>query len=436
MLRDRLSDLATWRTDQYRKPLIIKGSRQTGKSWLVDTLGQSFEHYVTINFEKDPAIAEYFKENLNLNTLLDKLSIYANQKIIPGKTLLFLDEIQACEKALKSLQHFKEELPDLHVIAAGSLLDFPLRKLGLPAEKVQFIHLYPLSFGEFLTANNLELLREHLMRQTIDPVVHDQVLEQLKHYMWLGGMPAVVDAWLKTKDPIHCQNLQDKLIETYRMDFHKYIKPHEMPHAQKVFETIPTVLGRKFIYSQIDRDARVEATKNACFLLKRAGVAHHCYHTSAQVQPLASGKDPKKFKAFCFDVGITQRLLGLNIHQWLLNPLPLSNQHNVVEQFVAQELIAYSDYRKTPEIYYWNREAKNSRAMVDFVTLKEGKFVPVKVKLSKKESMTGLRMLLASSENADYGLKISENNFNFNPQKKLHEIPLYALEGWLAQVED
>lgn len=429
MRRDRLSDLTAWYHNPNRKPLIIRGSRQTGKSWLVNTFAQSLEHFVSINLVKDPSIAQYFKENRNIHDLLDKLSIHIDQKITPGKTLLFFDEIQTCEEALRALPSFKDGLPDLHVIAAGSLLDFPLRKLGLSPAKVEFMHLHPLSFGEFLSANHLESLREHLKEQTVDAVLHTQLLEQLKHYMWLGGMPTVVEAWVETKDPLICQNLQDKLIENYRVDFHSYIKPHEMPHAQKVFEAIPTVLGCKFIYSQVDRNARVEAIKNACFLLKRAGVTHYCYHTSAQTQPLSSGKDQKKFKTFSVDIGIAQRLLGLDIHQWLLNPLPLSDQHHMVEQFIAQELVAYSDHRKAPEIYYWNREAKNSKATVDFVVLKEEKLVPIKIKLSKKESMTGLRMLLASSENSDYGLKISENNFN--QQKKLYEIPIYALEGWL-----
>lgn len=434
MFRDRLSDLTTWRIDPYRKPLIIRGCRQTGKSWLIDKFGQSFEHYVAINFEKEKSLAQYFKGDIHVTTLLDKLSVYANQKIIPGKTLLFLDEIQACEEAIQSLRYFKEECPDLHLIAAGSLLDFALDKVGISVGRVQFMHLYPLSFGEFLTANGLELLREHLMRQMADPVLHNRLLEQLKNYMWLGGMPAVVDAWLNTKDPILSQRIQDELIEAYQIDFHKYAKQHEIPRVQKVFESIPTMLGHKFIYTKIDNDSRVEVIKNAFLLLEHAGIAYPCYHTSAQAQPLASGKNQKKFKAFYFDIGIAQRLLGLDIHQWLLNPLPLSNQGNMAEQLVAQELIAYSNYRKTAQIYYWHREAKNSNAEVDFIILKGGKLVPIEVKSSKKGSMKSLHMFLASSPNADYGLKISEGDFN--QHENLQEIPLYGLEGWLGQAED
>jgi predicted AAA+ superfamily ATPase len=217
-------------------------------------------------------------------------------------------------------------------------------------------------------------------------------------------------------------------IESYQIDFHRYTKEHEMPHVTRVFETIPIMLGKKFIYSRVDSDCRSEVIKNALLLLDVAGIAKRCFHTSAQKPPLGAEYNDKKFKVFYFDIEIAQRLLGLDIKQWLLLPFQLSNQGEIAEQFVAQEMIAYSDFHKACRLYYWHREAKNSNAEVDFVVMKEGDIVPVEVKSSQKGSMKSLKIFLESHLNSKYGLKISEGAFS--KQKNLVEIPLYGLESW------
>ncbi len=430
MKRDRLNDLKNWRHDPYRKPLILRGCRQVGKSWLVEEFGKEFDKYVVINFEKNKLIHQYFSGDLNINTILDKLSIQANTKIEPGNTLLFFDEIQFCEGAIQSLRYFKEELPELHIIAAGSLLDFVLNKLGIPVGRVQFMQLYPLSFSEYLTALGYQTLRDFIMTKENDPVIHEQVLDHLKNYMWLGGMPAVIDAWINDRDPVICQKIQDEIIQSYQIDFHRYTKAHEIPHVTKVFEKIPFMCGNKFVYSNVDSDSRSEVIKNALLLLEVAGIAKRCFHTSAQHPPLGAEYNDKKFKVFYFDIGLAQRILGLDIRQWLLNPLQLSNKGEIAEQLVAQELIAYSDFHKEYELYYWHREAKNSNAEIDFVVMKEGEIVPVEVKSSQKGSMKSLKIFLDSHPNSKYGLKISEGSFL--KQDKLVEIPLYALESWFV----
>jgi len=434
MKRDRLNDLRKWRHDRHRKPLILRGCRQVGKTWLVGEFAKEFDSYVVINFEKDKLVHQYFSADLHINTLLEKLSIQARTKIVPGKTLLFFDEIQTCEGAIQSLRYFKEELPELHIIAAGSLLDFALNKLGIPVGRVQFMQLYPLSFAEYLTVLGFQENRDYLLEGKNDPVIHQQLLDHLKNYMWLGGMPAVVDAWNSDRDPVVCQQIQDEIIESYQIDFYKYAKQYDIPHVTKVFERIPAMLGKKFIYSRVDNENRTEVIKNALLLLEVAGIAKRCFHTSAQLPPLGADYNDKKFKVFYFDIGIAQRLLGLDVKQWLLNPLQLSYQGEIAEQFVAQEIIAYSNFHKSCKLYYWHREAKNSNAEVDFVVMKEGEVVPVEVKSSKKGSMKSLQMFLQSHLNSTYGLKISEGSFS--KQHNLVEIPLYALESYfLAKVE-
>ena len=428
MKRDRLSDLKTWRHDVHRKPLLIRGCRQVGKSWLVREFGKQFDSFVEINFEKNKLIHPYFSADLSIDTILEKLSIYTQTKIEAGKTLLFFDEIQACEGALQALRYFKEDRPDIHIIAAGSLLDFALNKLGIAVGRVQFMHLYPLSFSEYLTVLGHQALRDFLFKQENDPVLAQQLEEHLKNYMWLGGMPAVIDAWIAERSPMICQKIQDEIIESYQIDFHKYAKQHEISHVSKTFETIPAILGKKFIYSHVDEHARIDVIKNALKLLETAGIAIFCHHTSAQQPPLGAMQNDKKFKVFYFDIGIAQRLLGLDIKQWLLHPLRLSNQGEITEQFVAQELLAYAAYHKQAKLYYWHREAKNSNAEVDFIVLKQGHIVPVEVKSTHKGHMKSLHLFLASHPNSAFGVKLSTGPFARHHH--LIEIPLFALESY------
>lgn len=434
MHRDRLNDLMAWRTDPYRKPLIIKGCRQVGKSWLVREFGKQFESFIEINFEKNKSIHQYFSTDLKIDVILEKISILEHKKIEVGKTLVFFDEIQACEGALHSLRYFKEDMPELHIIAAGSLLEFALNKIGIPVGRVQFMHVYPLSFAEYLTNLGYQDLRDYLFKKENDSVLHQKLLDHLKNYMWLGGMPAVIDAWINDRNSIVCQNIQDEIIESYQIDFHRYATQREIPHVTKVFEKIPALLGNKFKYSNVDSDTRAEVLKNALLLLDYAGIANKCVHTSAQKYPLGAEADDKKFKVFFFDIGIAARLLGLDIRQWLIKPLQLANQGSMAEQFVAQEMMAYSDYHKTNKLYYWHREAKSSNAEVDFVVMKHGEIIPVEVKSSNKGSMKSMELFFASHPNSSFGLKVSEGNFA--QQAKLQEIPLYALESWLTDQEN
>ena len=224
MYRRQLEQLKEWRNSSTRKPLIIRGARQVGKSYLISQFGREFQNYIEINFEKDITAKNYFAGDLDIEKIMRLLSIYKEKKIIPGETLIFLDEIQECENALKALRYFKEERPDIHVIAAGSLLDFTIEKIGMPVGRVQFLYLYPISFTEFLQISNREDLLEYITKQENEPSIHEIILGYLKDYLLIGGMPAVINSWIQEKDYITCQEIQDEIIESYQQDFYKYAK--------------------------------------------------------------------------------------------------------------------------------------------------------------------------------------------------------------------
>ncbi|MBU0456134.1 MAG: DUF4143 domain-containing protein [Pseudomonadota bacterium] len=430
MKRDALETLRAWKDGSLRKPLILRGARQIGKTWIVKELGKQFENFVAIDFEKEKSACNLFKENLVANELLLKIGIYTKNKIVPGKTLLFLDEIQACERAILALRYFYEEIPELHIIAAGSLLDFAIEKIGIPVGRVQFLYLYPLSFGEFLTACDRQDLRDYVKQQNIDETIHKLIMKELKIYLWLGGMPAVIDYWIQYRDIIGCQTLQDEILEAYKQDFSKYAKKKQIEHIDKVFQSIAVQLGNKFKYVHVDRDIKSTVLKEALSLLVKANVAHLCYHTSGQEQPLGASRNDNMFKAYFLDIGLAQRLLNLSLSDWFLEPLEIKTLGNMAEQFIAQELLAYASNRIKPQLYYWHREAKNSNAEIDFVTVKNNQIIPIEVKAGATGTLRSLSSFLSSHTKSPYGLKISAHH-SFGKMDHVFHIPLYGLEAWL-----
>jgi predicted AAA+ superfamily ATPase len=432
MIRTLSQSLQAWKTDPLRKPLILIGARQVGKSYLARQLGESFESFIEINFETQPSAKNLFSGDLTIKVLLTKLRAYTEKNIEPGKTLLFLDEIQECEEALLSLRSFKEELPDLHVIVAGSLINFQLNKVGVPVGRVEFRHVYPLSFEEYLIATNKKNLLEYANSQIIDSPFHEILLEELHHYFWLGGMPAVIDAWITFHDPIQCQAIQDDILSAYRRDFLKYAKAHQIPYVEKVFAGIGRQIGQKFKYSDIDQDMRSSPLKEALLLLQNAEIAHLTFHTSAQGLPLSASINDRQFKVFFFDIGLLQRLRNLSLKEWMLTPLSIAHIGAMSEQFVAQEYLAYQDPRSPGELFYWHREGKQNNAEIDFVFVHEGKILPVEVKSTTAGHLKSLREFLKTHPLSEIGLKISEHKEKppSDSEEKVHAIPFYKISKW------
>ena len=358
MHRDLLTELEIWKQRQRRKPLLLRGARQVGKSWLVRKFGETFEHLIELNFETKKQYREIFNAAINVDTIIERLKFLTATPIIPEQTLLFLDEIQACENALYALRFFKEEYPELHVVAAGSLLNFSLEKIGLPVGRVQFLHLYPLSFSEFLVATGRSDLREYIQTGHIDPLIHESLLNEVKTYFWLGGMPEAVQTWVDTRDVNECLEVQDELILSYKQDIPKYASTHRLEFIENTFEAIPRQLGEKFVYSRIAKDIRSYIFKEALDCLNKAGIAYIVYHSDAQGLPLGATINPRRFKVYGFDIGMMQRLLGFSPKDWLSTPISTKHLGNIAEQFVAQEYIAYSPPKKPAELFYWHRERK------------------------------------------------------------------------------
>lgn len=374
-------------------------------------------------------MAQAFAGDVNIPKLLEKISLYFGKQIIAGKTLLFLDEVQECKEAIQYLRYFKEEYPDLHVIAAGSLIDFAIEKMGMPVGRVEFLYLTPLSFAEFLDAYGRNDLREYLWKQENNSLIDTKIREYLRTYIWLGGMPEVVTTWIKHQNVLACQNVQDRLIIAYRNDFGKYAKKHQIAYVDKVFSHLPLQLSNKFKYVHVDRDVRSKDLKEALYLLEKAGIAHICYRTSAQNPPIAVSKDENHFKAFFLDIGLAQRMLGLTHKDWILNEINIENLGAAAEQFVAQELVAYKSIQEKYELFYWHRQAKNSSAEIDFLTVRNSHLIPIEVKGGKTGQLKSLHIYLQQHPNALYGLKISENGFS--KHDSIVGIPLYGIESWL-----
>jgi uncharacterized protein len=433
MYRDLYTELIQWKEHQRRKPLLLRGARQVGKSWLVRELGRQFEYFIELNFETKKQYKAIFSSGLDIETIIERIRFFTGTPIVPGKTLLFLDEIQACEPALESLRYFKENLPELHVIAAGSLLDFALEKTGLPVGRLQFLYLHPLSFGEFLTATGRADLRDYIALHKVDHIIHEKLLEEVKTYMWLGGMPEAVQTWVNTRNIHECLDVLDEITLSYKQDIPKYTKLHHVGYVEHVFDAIPRQLGHKFVYKHIDPEVRSYIFKNALSCLEKAGIIHIVYHSNAQGLPLGAEVNLRRYKVYGFDIGILQRLLGFNPEKWLTTPMSVKHIGSIAEQFVAQEYIAYSSIKQPTELFYWHREEKTSNAEIDFLFVRDSIIIPAEVKSGQKGKLKSLQLFLETHPNTPYGLKISEAPYQKNDS--LVSVPFYMIEAWLRGLE-
>lgn len=428
--RDLWDHLQKWKNDPKKKPILLRGARQVGKSWLARELGSQFKNFVEINFEKSPELCGFFQGNIDPPRLLKDISNYFLTKIIPDETLLFLDEIQECPRAILTLRYFYEDLPQLHVIAAGSLLEFELRKISVPVGKIHFIYMYPLSFSEYLSAAGKNNLREMLMGAPFEPLaqaLHNQLIREVRNYTLLGGMPEVAASFLEEDNLERCRDIQTDLLETYRKDFHKYAKKHQVKYLEKVFDAVPMQLGNKFKYSGVSNEIKSRELGDALDLLEMAGILYKIYHSSSNGIPLKAESDLKKFKVLFFDTGLAQRLLKVDHRTLLLNPdISLVNNGAVAELLVGLELMAYQNFRERPQLYYWHKEARASNAEVDYVTSIGSKIVPIEVKSGSSGSMKSLRAFM-DLKASELGVKVS--GFNFSLLENVRTVPFYGIEA-------
>lgn len=440
MDRDIEQDLLFWKHKTHRTPLLLRGARQVGKSFIIDKFGRAhFDNLVTVNFEQDPGLARCF-DTLHPNEIVMALSLSLHQKIEPGKTLLFLDEIQDCPNAIRALRYFKEQYPELHVIGAGSLLEFTLNDddFRMPVGRVQSLYLKPLSFKEFLSAMGYSELRGfleciHLEKKVPEPV-HQTLLKLVRHYMVLGGMPGVLQAYLsapiasnnitRTYDLAEAELQQTILLSTYRQDFTKYTKHTQIQYVQRVFEKAPGLVGNHVKYANVDAGARSQNIKSALELLQHAGLIYPIYSTSASGLPLITLVNEKKFKLLFLDVGLMARASRIAAELWLDENLLLVNRGATAEQFVGQELLAYQPSIDAPQLYFWCREKKSSMAEVDFITVFGSKIIPVEVKAGSTGQLKSLHLLM-HEKTLDLGVRISQQPLAFDGT--IFSVPLYLI---------
>lgn len=425
-------ELLIWSKDTLRKPLLLRGARQVGKSSAVRQLSANFEYFLEINFEEQKEVHQLFQGDLSPKSLCENLSVLYNVPIVPGKTLLFFDEIQTCIPAISSLRFFYEKMPDLHLIAAGSLLEFALSEIpSFGVGRVRSMFLYPFSFDEFLIANNekplLNLKSLSTPENPLSDPFHNKLIEYLKRFLILGGMPEVVSNYVQGKSMNDCQRILDDLIISIKADFTKYKQRVPGSRISEVFESVVHQTGNKFVYAKAATEANHKQIKETVDLLLKAGLIIPVVHSSANGIPLGAQSDSRKQKLLLFDTGIFQRLLGLNIAELIItNDFNLVNKGALAELFSGLELLKAASCYEQQSLYYWQREALNSQAEVDYLLQKSSEIIPVEVKAGTKGSMQSLFLFL-KEKNKTIGVRLSLENFGSYDSIKV--FPLYAISN-------
>jgi len=421
-------NLEQWKNSRVRQPLLIRGARQVGKTYSVTNFAKrAFENTVTVNFEERPELSRSFSD-FDPKGIIDRLSIMTHESIRPGKTLLFLDEIQECPKAITALRYFYEKLPELHVIGAGSLIEFVLRAedFRMPVGRLQSMYMYPMSFGEFLMAVGEERLLNHIrmvdLKTGIEPVFVTRLEQLFRQYLLVGGMPSVVNAFRKTVPMDELQRLQSGLIRTYTDDFAKYASTAKHKYLKEVYASAPNMVGQRYKYSHINPNIEAKFLKDAISLLCDAKLLFKICHASGAGVPLLATANERKFKIAFLDVGLMQNALAIQEAIILDDAIMQINAGSVAEQLVAQELLAYSDPHVDKRLHFWAREARGSNAEVDFLIEIGGMPVPIEVKAGARGSLKSLRLFLKEYPKTSLGIRYSMNELSYFD--KILSIPL------------
>lgn len=401
MERKITKNLLNWFHQDNRKPLLIKGARQVGKTWVVRNLAKKLNlEILELNFERNFKLKTLFADNDPQKTILQLETLF-NKTIHVEKTLLFLDEIQAAPELLAKLRWFAEEKPELAVIATGSLLDFALEEheFSMPVGRINYMHLEPMSFAEFLLAEEQEKLYEFLENFTLESeipdAIHERLWQFLKYYILVGGMPAAVNNWIEKKSFIEINEIQQNILQTYKDDFSKYAKRVSNELLEDIFQGIPKLLGKKFKYTTINKDIRAQSLKKALLLLCKARVCHKVMNTSANGIPLGGEIRENIFKVIFLDVGLATAEMGLSLLNIdSLNDLHLINEGGITEQVVGQLLRSITPYYVDPQLYYWLREKTGSEAEVDYLLQYNMQIIPVEVKAGTTGKLRSLHAFM------------------------------------------
>ncbi len=426
MLRFLYEKLLEWKSDAKRKPLLLQGARQVGKTYLIDAFGkEEYANYIYLNFEQNPNLASFFKGDLNPHKIIENIGLLYGRAIQSENTLIFFDEIQTTPEALTSLKYFFELAPEYHVIAAGSLLGVSMgKKTSFPVGKVNFMMMYPMSFCEYLIAFGEEMLAakisHHDPAEAIPEILHEKLITLLKMYLYLGGMPEVLQDYLENKDIASVRKIQEDILLAYSRDFSKYTEKTQAIKTSELWQSLPAQLARerkKFKYSDVRKGARASTYEQTIQWLKQAGLIYPAYQITTAKIPLTGYSDYSKFKVFVLDTGLLGAMLKIN-PGIILDPSALFSEYNgaFIENFVACELTNFG----YDNLYYW---ASKSEAEVDFIVQNGDKIFPIEVKSGLSRNKKSL---------LSYGEKFHpEKLFRLSPRNFTRDgnfinLPLYA----------
>ena len=419
MRRFLLDKLLDWKERFNRHPLILRGARQVGKTYLVREFAKTaFQNYIEVNFEESSELSSLFRSK-NPGIICELLTSKYSMPVIDGKTLLFFDEIQAAEPfVFESLRYFHEKRPNLHVIAAGSLLEFMLNRqdekggnrFPMPVGRIEYMYVQPLDFEEFLVATGntglWDFLQTFSVGNELPEALHSELLLWLKRYMSIGGMPAVVNAYLSGKI-LDAEREQQIKLSTYYDDFPKYGRHASPAMLQKVFTAIPSLLGQKLVYSRIDNSVKSNDISKTFECLRQARVVAKVQHTPANGIPIGYDSDEKRFKPLFLDVGLACRTLGLNLSDFDSDgDALLKNRGELCEQFIGQHLLNLGNEFEEPRAYCWIREERNASAEVDYIIQVGNNIIPVEVKSGRAGSMKGLHIFL-NEKHRDFAVRFN-----------------------------
>ena len=427
MKREIINDLLKWKNSENRKPLIVHGARQVGKTYIIKEFGKKYyDNLIYVNFETNKELSSQIENTIDANYIINKLELFYGEKIIPEKTLIFFDEIQANERALTSLKYFCEDANKYHIIAAGSLLGIAINreKYSFPVGKVQMLNMYPLSFKEFLTAIGREDLISEIKKhfesnERMDKDIHEICLKLYRTYLVVGGMPEVVQIYLNEQKIISTIDVQTEILESYERDMTKYADNSLSNRIISAFDSIPVQLAKdnqKFQYKVISRGGTSSIFGEAILWLKTSGKVNQVYKTNPEL-PLEIHKDLASFKLYMSDVG-----LFVNKARYPLYQIDLSSQPPMIamgpltEHYVANELKI-----KGYDLYYWESDGK---AELDFVIQKNMDIIPIEVKTSTHTKSRSLDLYM-KTYNPKYSIRISEKNFGY--ENGIKSVPLYAV---------
>jgi uncharacterized protein len=419
------NQILLWKDSPRRKPMIIRGARQVGKTWLVENLlAEQFESFVKVDLEKRRDLHPFFNGDLDPKGIVEGLEI-GEGRILPGKTLLFFDEIQACPRAIMALRYFYELMPELHVVAAGSLLEFAFNDISVPVGRLQYVDLYPMTFYEYLLALGKIPMAEQTLKtpKLASETIQKLALSELKKYFFVGGMPECVKTYRDTGSMFEVLQVQSEILDSYRDDFSKYSPRMDTTCIDAVFLNVARSIGDKLKYTRLNEGHSYQLNHKAFDLLVKARVIHKISACNPSGRPLGATANPKKFKACMLDIGLLQRLCQVPVELEMKQENLLAiYRGRLAEQFVAQELLAWH----SSELFYWARNARGSSAEVDYLAVREGQIYPIEVKSGAGGSMKSLHLMLKKYPNCPNGIVLHSGSYRELPEQKLVFMPIYC----------